>query len=194
MTTPAINQQLDKRNTALALLGALHFTTGTFRLTTWSTLQLLGQTWRGLPAGLVKVAPIQESERVEYPALDITLPQATPEMLQAAVDDESTYRGRPCEIHLVVMDDVFRVVDEPQKVWAGVMDQVTLLTGDGRSDMGSLNLRCEQPGKDSRNPQAVRLTDAQQQHKYPGDTGLSRMPALAATKNQIWLSKRFQEV
>lgn len=66
-------------------------------------------------------------------------------------------------------------------------------TGDGAEDKGALTMRCEQPGKDSRNAMSQRLTNQQQSKRYPGDTGLSRMAELAGGP-QTWLTKKFQQV
>ena len=54
-------------------------------------------------------------------------------------------------------------------------------------------LRCEQQGKDSRAVRSLRLNNAQHQKRYPGDTFLSRIEAMAG-KPQPWLSVRFQKV
>lgn len=194
MTFPApINEQLDRRNTALALLAEMHFTTGVMRVASWASFtNLMGQDWMGVP-GMVDVSSLRQSERIEYPALDLTLSIADPEVFPKAIGQESTYRGQLIQLYLVVMNDAFQVIDSPQLVWVGLMDQVNLSTGNGADDKGALRMRCEQPGKDSRNPMSMRLNDAQQQLKYPGDTGLSRMAELAG-KPQPWASVKFQKV
>lgn len=186
-------QQVQQPGSGAALLAQMHFTTGTLRYSTWGgPLRALGVDWDYLPAGLVKVSEVRASEGIEYPALDLTLGVPDPAILPLAVGHESTYRGRPLYLYLCVMDHALRVVDEPQLVWAGVMDQVQMSTGDGEEDMGAITLRCEQPGKDSRNAMSRRLSDQQHRKQYPGDTGLSRLSELAGGP-QTWLTKRFQE-
>lgn len=190
--TLAQYEQAQRPATAMALLAEMHFTTGTKRYSTWGgSLHALGHDWEYLP-GVMSLGPMQQSEAIEYPAIDLTLAVPDPSILGLAVGTEKTYRGRLIRLYMAVMDDVFRLVDESQVVWVGVMDQVQMSTGDGGEDKGALTLRCEQPGKDSRNAMSQRLTHQQQVKKFPGDTGLSRLTEIAGGP-QTWLSKRFQQ-
>lgn len=185
--------QVQQPTTAMALLAEMHFTTGIRRLSTWGgSLHALGYDWEYLP-GVAAVSTVQEAENIEYPAVDLTLALPDPSILGLAVGTEKTYRGKLFRLYLAIMDDVFRLVDEPQLIYVGVMDQVQMNTGDGNEDKGSITLRCEQPGKDSRNAMSQRLTQAQHVKKYPGDTGLSRLAELAGGP-QTWLTKRFQQI
>lgn len=186
-------QQVQVPGSGAALLAEMQFTTGTLRYSTWGgPLHVLGADWDYLPAGLVKVSDVRSSESIEYPALDLSLGVPDPAILPLAVGQEGTYRGRPIFLYLCVMDHAFRVVDEPQLIWAGVMDQVQMSTGNGDDDMGAITLRCEQPGKDSRNAMSQRLSDQQHRRAYPADTGLSRLAELSGGP-QTWLTKKFQE-
>lgn len=191
--TPGQLAQLEQPASAVALLAEMHFTTGTKRYSTWGGgLHALGNDWEYLP-GVVGIGTVQEAEHIEYPALDLTLAIPDPAILALAVGSEKTYRGRLIRLYMAIMDDTFRLVDDPQLIYVGVMDQVQMATGDGGGDQGAITLRCEQPGKDSRNAMSQRLTDQQQRKKYPGDTGLSRMAELAGGP-QTWLTKKFQQV
>lgn len=191
--TPDQLLQVQQPGSGVALLAEMHFSTGTLRYSTWGgPLMALGSQWQYLPAGLVKVSEVRSSEGIEYPALDLTLGVPDPAILALAIGQEATYRGRGINLFLCVMDHAFRVVDEPQLVWAGQMDQVQMSTGDGEEDMGAITLRCEQPGKDSRNAMSQRLSDQQHRKRFPSDTGLSRLAELAGGP-QTWLTKRFQE-
>lgn len=185
--------QVELPTTGLALLAEMHFSTGVQRLSTWGgSLHALGYDWQYLP-GVVGVSSVKESETIEYPAVDLTLALPDPSILGLAVGSEKTYRGRLFRLYLAVMDDVFRLVDDPQLIYVGLMDQVQLNTGDGDGDKGSLALRCEQPGKDNRNAMSQRLTHQQHIKKCPGDTGLSRLAELAGGQ-QTWLTKKFQQI
>lgn len=191
--TPNQLLQAQQPSTGVALLAEMNFTTGTKRYSTWGgSLHALGHDWEFLP-GVVNIGAMQQSEGIEYPAMDLTLAVPDPAILGLAVGTEKTYRGRLIKLYMAVMDDVFRLVDDPQVVWVGVMDQVQMNTGDGAEDKGTITLRCEQPGKDSRNAMSQRLTHQQQIKKYPGDTGLSRMAEISGGP-QTWLSKKFQQV
>lgn len=191
--TPGQLVQIAQTTYGCALLAELHYTGSIQRMTTWGgDLQIWGQTWKGIPHQMVAISTVQESERLEYPAIDITLALADPTMLALAIGTEKTYRGRLIRLYMAVMDDVFRLVDEPQLIWAGLMDQITMSTGDGGETAGAITLRSEQPGKDSRNAMSRRMTHAQQVKRYPDDTGLERMAKVAGAP-QRWLSKKYQE-
>lgn len=193
MLTPNQLLQAQRPATAVALLAEMQFTTGTMRLSTWEgSLQALGFEWAYLP-GVMGISGVQQAENIEYPAIDLTLALPDPSILALAVGSEKTYRGRLFRLYMAIMDDEFRLVDDPQPLYVGVMDQVQMSTGDGAEDKGALTMRCEQPGKDSRNAMSQRLTNQQQSKRYPGDTGLSRMAELAGGP-QTWLTKKFQQV
>lgn len=193
MLTPNQLLQAQRPATAVALLAEMQFTTGTMRLSTWEgSLQALGHEWAYLP-GVMGISGVQQAENIEYPAIDLTLALPDPSILALAVGSEKTYRGRLFRLYMAIMDDEFRLVDDPQPLYVGVMDQVQMSTGDGAEDKGALTMRCEQPGKDSRNAMSQRLTNQQQSKRYPGDTGLSRMAELAGGP-QTWLTKKFQQV
>lgn len=193
MLTPNQLLQAQRPATAVALLAEMQFTTGAMRLSTWEgSLQALGHDWAYLP-GVMGISGVQQAENIEYPAIDLTLALPDPSILALAVGSEKTYRGRLFRLYMAIMDDEFRLVDDPQPLYVGVMDQVQMSTGDGAEDKGALTMRCEQPGKDSRNAMSQRLTNQQQSKRYPGDTGLSRMAELAGGP-QTWLTKKFQQV
>lgn len=193
MLTPNQLLQAQRPATAVALLADMQFTTGTMRLSTWEgSLQALGYEWAYLP-GVMGISGVQQAENIEYPAIDVSLALPDSSILSLAVGSEKTYRGRLFRLYMAIMDDEFRLVDDPQLLYVGVMDQVQMSTGDGGEDKGALTMRCEQPGKDSRNAMSQRLTNQQQSKRYPGDTGLSRMAELAGGP-QTWLTKKFQQV
>lgn len=190
---PGNQAQLRRAEIAAAILCELHFTTGTQYLTSWGhDLPAMGQVWRGLGT-LGAVSAVQESERLEYPAVDLTLGVPDPQILALGRSDPATYRRRPVKLWLLVLDDQLRAVDTPELLWPGLMDTVSIVTPQGADEPGALRLRCEQPGGDSRNAQGLRLNDVQQQLRHPGDRFFSRMAAMAGSP-QPWLSKRFQRI
>ncbi|EFI63724.1 MULTISPECIES: hypothetical protein [Comamonas] len=193
MLTPNQLLQAQRPATAVALLAEMQFTTGAMRLSTWEgSLQALDHDWAYLP-GVMGISGVQQAENIEYPAIDVSLALPDSSILTLAVGSEKTYRGRLFRLYMAIMDDELRLVDDPQLLYVGVMDQVQMSTGDGGEDKGALTMRCEQPGKDSRNAMSQRLTNQQQSKRYPGDTGLSRMAELAGGP-QTWLTKKFQQV
>ncbi|RMX06708.1 hypothetical protein D8I35_09410 [Corticibacter populi] len=191
--TTAQQNQLRQPVYGAAVLCELHFADGIQRYTSWGhDLRIGGQDWVAVPPKVISISTVQEAEALEYPAMDIGLAIPDPDMLELLRGSEKTYRGRLMRLYLVVMDDALRVVDEPQLLHVAVMDQLQVNTGNGADDQGSLSMRCEQPGKDSRNAMSQRLTAQQHVRKHPGDTGLARLAEIAGGP-QTWLTRRFQQ-
>lgn len=188
-----VDAQLSSKNVPVLYLAQLDFASGTQRLTNWShNLPWAGHTWLAL-GSLVTVSPVKLSERTDYPALDLGLQVANNAMLALATGNANEYRGKPLTLWHAFMDDELQPLGDPEVAWAGDMDQVRLATGTGEGgDGGSIVLRCEQQGKDSRAVRSLRLNNAQHQRRYPGDTFLSRVEGLSG-KPVPWLSVRFQQ-
>ncbi len=173
-------------------LAEMHFTTGVQRYTTWGhSLPFNGFDW--LPVGLVSVSPVKTGERLDYPAMDIGLQVGNPALLALALENPATYRRRDIVLYQAFLTDDLQPLGEPELCWAGYMDQVRVNTGDGEDNKGSISLRCEKQGRDSRAARSLRLNNAQHQARFPGDTFLSRVEALAG-KPTPWLSRRFQQI
>lgn len=189
MTT--FDEQLAQDTAGGVYLAELHFTTGTAYLCSWShNLDWAGHTWQGF-GRLVSVSGVMDAEGLQYPALDLALAVQDPTLLALCRADVHTYRRQPVFVYLGQLDDQLRKVDEPQLVWSGLMDQVRLRTGDGGEEPATAMLRCELQGRDKRAPQSLRLNNAQQQQRYPGDTGLSRIEEMNG-RPVSWLSTLFQ--
>lgn len=187
----AKDDQLASPHAGLLYLVQMEFLTSTQRLTNWShNLTWAGYTWVGLGA-ILSLGKVDESERLQYPAMEIGMNIADPSQLALALGNVQEYRGRPITIYAAVLDDELRQVDEPEVIWAGKMDQVRIKTGDGEGEPGIAIMRCEQPGRDARGPMSLRLNNAQHQARHPGDTFLSRVEQLTG-QPVTWLSKKFQ--
>ena len=187
-----VDTQLASRHAGTLYLVEMQFSTGTYRFTNWthSVEWPTGTVWLGFGA-IVDVGGMSQAERLEYPSMDIGLQIGDPAMLALALGNASTYRNRPVTVWAGILDDELRAVDDPLPYWAGVMDQVRLATGDGEGEGGSVVMRCENPCRDSRAPRNLRLNNAQQQARFPGDTGLSRIERMTGVP-QLWMSVRYQ--
>lgn len=187
----AREDQLASGHAGVLYLLEMQFASGTLRYTNWShSLLWMGHTWVGLGT-ILSVSKIEESERLQYPAVELGLSIANQSQLALALGGAQEYRNRPVTVYMGVLDDELRVVGDPEVVWAGLMDQVRIKTGNGEDEEGAVAMRCEMPGRDTRGPASLRLNNAQQQARYPGDTGLSRIEQLSG-QPVTWLSKRFQ--
>lgn len=190
---PTVDDQLASSSVPVAYLAEMHFDSGVLRLSTWNTdLSWDGNTWVGL-AGLCGVSKVQSADRPQYPALDLSLSVGNADVITHARGNVQNYRGRPVYLYRMVMDDEHQPIDDPELVWAGEMSQVLIDSGDGMKNTPSITLRCEQRGRSQRNSSSLRLTSAQHEARFPGDTALRRKEALIA-KPQVWLSKKFQQI
>lgn len=184
--------QLASGHAAALWLLEFRFAGGTTRATNWNhNLDWQGHTWLGLSL-VVNLRRATETEDLSWPAMEVGLNLANPGLLALARGPASEYRGRELVAYLCVLDDELKVIDEPEEpygVW--LMDQINMTTGDGQRTPPAVTLRCEVPGRDSRHALGLRTNDAQQQARYPGDTGLSRMETIVG-KPVPWLSTRFQ--
>lgn len=188
-----VDAQLASPVVPVLFLAELQFASGTLRLTSWNhNLDWAGHTWTGLGA-LVTVSAVKASERNEYPALDLGLQVGNDALLALALGNATDYRRRAALLYQCVLDDQLRPLGDPELVWGGQMSQVRVNTGNGEDAPGLVTLRCELPGRDRRGARTLRLNNAQQQERHPGDTFLSRIEAMAG-KPQPWLSVRFQKV
>lgn len=191
MTTA--DEQRASRAVPELLLCELQFASVTRRVTTWNhAVKFMGQTWTALGRP-VSISSMSATEALQYPALELGLPVGDSSTLAMGLGNAHEYRRRPITVWQCVLDDELRPIDEPEVIWAGLMDQVKIKTGDGEQDGGQIVLRCELPGRDGRAAQGLRCNHAQQLLRAPDDYGLSRIERLSA-QPQPWLTARFQRI
>lgn len=179
-----------------AWLAELAFASGTLRLSTAPQhITVAGNTWVGLGV-LASVSGVSEGADNRAEQLTLSLSLADPAMLAAAMGGAAEYRGRAARLSLQLFDEAFQPVGTPRLRWAGYMArvQITRRAADGdQPATGSIDLLCTRAGMArARNREGLRLTHAQQQHRYPGDTGLRYVRGLIE-KPVAWLSKEFQK-
>lgn len=188
-----VDAQLASQHVPVLHLVELAFSTGIQRLTNWShPLTWAGYTWSGTNC-VSSVSPVKVSDRLEYPAMDLGLYPSNAAILATALSNPAEYRGKDATIYQAVLDDQLRPLGDPELAWFGQMSQVRVNSGDGEGNGGSILMRCEQQGRDTRAARSLRLNHAQHLQRNPGDTMLSRIEALSG-KPVPWLSKRFQQI
>lgn len=182
----------------VAWLADLEFGTGTLYYTTAPlSVTVGGNDYLGL-GDLASVSAVGESEDASADKITLGFALVNTAMLAATLGNVDNYRGRRARLWLQLYDEAFQPAGAPVKRWAGFMDRVTVerhpadALGGGAST-GRLNLECSRAGMArARNLQGLRLTDAQQQQRYPGDLGLAYVQTLIEQPS-LWLSKRFQQ-
>ena len=182
----------------VAWLCEMEFTTGTVSFTTAPLpITTAGNTYLALGT-FVQVGNVQESADSAAERLTLSLSIVNSAMLALAMGDAATYRGRAARLYLQVFDEAFQPAGARILRWQGYMDkmQIERQSGDdsGSGSGGHITMQCSRAGMArARRAEGLRLTDAQQQSRYPGDTGLRYVRTLIE-RPSLWLSKRFQEV
>jgi hypothetical protein len=182
----------------VAWLADLEFVSGTVYYTSAPvTITANGHTYLGV-GDLATVSPVGESEDSAADKITLGFSLVNTAMLAATLGNVDNYRGQRARLWLQLFDDKFQPSGVPVKRWAGFMDRVSVerkaadpLTGGPAT--ARLNLECSRAGMArARNITGLRLTDAQQQQRYPGDLGLQYVQTLIEAPT-VWLSKRFQQ-
>lgn len=179
-----------------AQLIELDFSGGLQRLTTAPvTITVGGETYTGL-GDFLRVSNQTESENQGQDRLTLSLSIVNPAMVALALGAVNTYRNRFARVHLQLFDETWQPVSTKIQRWTGYMDKVSIKRSPAKDGPGSgaIELACVRAGLARfRNATGLRLTDAQQQQRFPGDRGLENMQALVE-KPSTWLSKKFQQV
>lgn len=182
----------------VAWLAALDFSGGMLRLASWPVdVQSGGNTYLGV-GRLFDVANLHESADSAADRLSLSFTAVDVALLALAVADPTAYRGRVATLSLQVFDDAYQPAGAAVLRWRGYMDKMQVSRqppdAEGGGSRGRIELVCSRAGMArSRNTDGLRLTDAQQQARYPGDTGLRYVRTLIEQPT-LWLSKRFQQI
>lgn len=188
--------QVNSGRYATAYLLDLHFLSGVLRMATLPLLKVYanGYEYSGLGQAL-NIAPITFSEDGRAETIKLTLGLKDPALLAAVLGSVAGYRGRRVRIWLQVFTDRFVPVGAPALEWQGFMEPVRVRTQAVEKGFSrQVEMPCARAGMArSRNAQGLRVTDAQQQQRYPGDRFAEYLQDLLE-QPVTWLSKRFQEI
>lgn len=174
----------------------LDVTTGTAYYTT-NALDITanGHTYIGL-ANLLDVSVVTETEdpNQQQVTLGFSIGQSQA-LLAAFVSSPESYRGRAVRLYQQFTDANHQPAGAPVQRFTGTMEPITIKRSRDK-ESGSMSARVEMPLSRtglarSRNRLGLRLTNAQQQERFPGDRGLEYLQGLVE-KPTLWLSKRLQ--
>jgi len=190
MTTAAQQTALEKPVAAVAFFLELQFKSTTVRACSYSqTYNWNGFDWIGLGA-LGSISPIDESAGVASGAMTFGLNVAQSSVLALALGVVEDYRGQPAKLYFCPLNENGQLIDVPEICWRGLMD--TMAVGiDGEE--GQVALKCETSAYGLKRRPSARLNEAQQQQRFPADTGFKYLNALIANP-QLWLSRKFQQI
>lgn len=176
----------------------MDFTVGTQYLTTWPmSLTTGGQTYLGMGA-LMEVAALSEGPDSSADKLTLTLQLADLSWLALVMGNVEGYRAKPVRLKLQLLTATYQPWGAPVLRWAGAMNRVSVSRQspgeDGGEQGGKIEMECSRSGMArARHYQGLRLTLAQQQQRYPTDTGLRYVRTLIG-QPALWLSKAFQTI
>lgn len=192
--------QLNGPVRGLALLVEFDFTSGMIRSTTWGTdIVSGGFTW--VRAGnALQVPGLSQSENLDTRRLEVHISVGDSATLALAVGDPTVYRGRTIRLKFQVMTATGTPAGAPVTHWVGTMESVNTEreqpdpNGERADTGGTIVLQCGRAGVTrSRRRDGLRLTHAQQLHRFAGDNGYEYVAGLIE-KPALWLSKRFQQI
>ena len=162
----------------VAWLAEMDFADGMWRVTTAPRDLLVGgNTFQGL-GSMVGVSDLTEGPDSAAAQLTLSLSAANSALFALAMGRVEGYRGRGVRLYLQLFDEAMQPVGSPVLRWRGVMNKVSITrkpaaVGSTNPSTGSVDMLCSRTGMArARHSQGLRLTDAQQQARYPGDTGL----------------------
>ena len=122
------------------------------------------------------ISGISETTEVEARGVTLTLGGIPRELISQVLDE--TKQGLPARIWFGFMDADGEIIADPAKVLSGAVD-VPSFEEDGTTATVSISI--ENMLLDLRRPRERRLTDQEQQRRYPGDLGLQYVAAV-----QLW--------
>lgn len=158
---------------AVCLLVEMGHPEGTiYAATCLDTIEWNGQEWIGV--GLVSdIQGLDESAKVEVREVTFTLAGVTEDLIAGL---SSSVKGYQATVRHALLDDTNRVVGTPQ-----IVDVVELDTQDykvGADGSASITITGHSVIVDLRKSADTYYTPELQREKFPGDTGLDRIPAL----------------
>ena len=151
----------------------LGFSSGTVRFWTgYGTITANSVEWSG--AGMV-LSMSSPSEKIDLSADGITISFSGLDTSIVAISLLENYRGRSAKVYIGALDDENQPVSDLYQVFAGRMDVMTIQE-DGQT--ATVSITVENVLVDLERPRIRKLTDEEQQSRYPGDISLQSVASL----------------
>lgn len=155
------------------LLFQQEFRTGTAHMWTGvGPLSWAGNTWLGIGT-LLSISELEENADVSAKGITLSLAGVQSADIQRALSEMA--RNKPGKLWLALMDENANIIATPKVMFSGKLD--TCIVEDG-ADTCTVSIALESELIDLERPREARLTDAEQQKRYPGDRGLENIAAL----------------
>lgn len=130
------------------------------------------KTWLGV-GDLLGVSELEENADVSAKGVNISLKGVKSSDITLALAGMA--RNKPGKIWLALLDASGSVIANPKIMFSGKLD--TCVIDDG-ADTCTISIALESELIDLERPREVRLTDQEQQKRFPGDRGLENIAAL----------------
>jgi hypothetical protein len=181
----AIKAKLANRKVRVAYLIKMEFVSKTVFL--WSGFGDLftgGQTWRGA-GDLIQVSNLEQPAAAEASPATFTLSGASSELVTLALAETDEYPNRPITVYFQFFqgnepgEAEWQTLDEPYAIWSGLMDTMTIKRSEGEDGpVRSIALTAEGLFQDRSRPAYGAWSNSDQQARYLGDLGCSRVSRL----------------
>ena len=177
--TASVITELSKSEIQPILMAELDFSSGYVRLwngygdLTWSQGTFTGG------GSLVGVAPMPETSAVKSAGYAVSLSGIPSSLLATALGE--SYQGRSAKIWIGFLTTSGALIADPVLMVSARMDTMHIDEG---AETSTITISIENHLTDPR-PRVSRYTDQEQQRRYPGDTGLSRI-AKIVDKTLFW--------
>lgn len=141
-----------------------------------------GQVWEG-SSDVISVSGMGHSRNMAAQQVSFTLTGASTDLIQFAAGNQQEVSNRPCTVFLQFLTENQSTLDDPIAVWSGNMDTMGFSVG---LDNQQIQLTAETLFVTRVRAPYAYQTDADQQARWPGDTGFQFMPTLR-NKTVPWL-------
>lgn len=184
------DEELRRGVTGCAVLCFMDFLTSPQRFWLgWGPMEAGGFTWQGV-GDVIQIGAMSLTYGMSAGMIRFSIPNASPEMIARCDNQEVEVNARTCRVYyqLFANDEHDgemrgRLIGDPMSVFHGRMRDMT-----STSSASERNIELECYGRMSwqGKPPFGRWNDADQQRRYPGDTGLALLPTLK-DKAITWL-------
>lgn len=158
----------------------IHFSDGILRFWTgYGEITADGQTWDG--AGhVLGISEATEAADLSAEGMTVTLSGLDDSVLSAILNEN--YKLRPLSIYVGALDANDEPVSALYQTFNGRIDTINIQEA---GESVTLSINAESRLIDLNRPRTRKLTDAEQQSRYPGDTSLAQV-ALLADRQLDW--------
>lgn len=177
---PLIAAELDKANINVQAFVHFAFDSGDLRLWTGiGEIPAAGVQWIG-GGDVISISPVSENAEVVAEKVDFGVSGISTDIISIALGEH--YQGRNCELFLGFFNNENALIDDIFTIYKGRLDIMEIDISKEKMD---IVVRSESRLRDLKIAPITRLTDQDQQNKFPGDKFLEFVPMMQE-KRLVW--------